>query len=90
MNKQWFYSKISSFYNEDDIGRIESIYLEDEENDLDGFIEDMVVGREYDFSVGLEDEKISPETLLDQVEKIVLEGLKEKHGSLYGLNGICE
>jgi hypothetical protein len=54
------------------------------------FTADMVVGREYDFSVGRINEKLSPETLLEQIEKIVLKGLEEKHGQLYELNGSCD
>jgi hypothetical protein len=51
---------------------------------------EMVVGREYDFSIGNENDKMSPETLLEQAEEIVLRGLLEKHGQLYELNASCD
>lgn len=53
------------------------------------FHKNMVVGREYAFSVGGLNEKLSPEALLEQVEEIVLKGLEKNHGQLCELNVSC-
>lgn len=45
----------------------------------------MTTGREYDFSIGKENSKISPEDLLNFLEKTCLKAIEEKHGPLYEL-----
>ncbi len=46
---------------------------------------DMVVGREYDFSVGEEGTKISPADMMVIVEQMVMDGLRAKYGIVYEL-----
>ena len=46
-------------------------------------VKNMTVGREYDFSMGEADSKISPTDLLNIIEKIVEEGLEQKFGEIH-------
>lgn len=45
----------------------------------------MTIGREYDFSVGEKDSKISSIDLLDFLEETCLKAIEQKYGPLYEL-----
>jgi hypothetical protein len=44
---------------------------------------DMIVGREYNFSVGKESSKLSPSDFLEFVEAAIMKAIKEKHGEMF-------
>ena len=47
---------------------------------------EMTVGREYDFSVGGWDTKISPNDMLEFLEKACEKAIQERFGGVYALN----
>ena len=46
---------------------------------------EMVVGREYDFSLGKENDKISPQTMLEFLERAMEKAIVEKDGEMFQL-----
>ena len=49
------------------------------------FTKEMVVGREYDFSIGKENEKISPQIMLEFLEKSIKKAIVENYGEMFEL-----